>query len=57
MIGPLEIYPFWERLVIKTLALPILVQCFTVLPDPPDHIIKSLQNIFIHLYGMVRQIK
>ena len=43
--------------VIKTLALPILVQCFTVLPDPPDHIIKSLQNIFIHLYGMVRQIK
>jgi hypothetical protein len=29
--------------VIKTLALPILVQCFTVLPD---HIIKSLQNIF-----------
>ena len=32
--------------VIKTLALPILVQCFTVLPDPPDHIIKSLQNIF-----------
>jgi hypothetical protein len=33
-------------IVIKTLALPILVQCFTVLPDPPDHIIKSLQNIF-----------
>jgi hypothetical protein len=32
--------------VIKTLALPILVQCFTVLPHPPDHIIKSLQNIF-----------
>ena len=32
--------------VIKTLALPILVQCFTVLPDPLDHIIKSLQNIF-----------
>ena len=32
--------------VIKTLALPILVQCFTLLPYPPDHIIKSLQNIF-----------
>ena len=32
--------------VIKTLALPILVQCFTVLPNPLDHIIKSLQNIF-----------
>jgi hypothetical protein len=32
--------------VIKTLALPILVQCFTVLPDPLDHIINFLQNIF-----------
>jgi hypothetical protein len=32
--------------VIKTLALPILGQWLTVLPDPPDHIIKSLQNIF-----------
>ena len=31
--------------VIKTLALPILVQCFTVLPNPPDHIIKQLQDI------------
>ena len=30
--------------IIKTLALPILVQCFTVLSDPPDHIIKSLGN-------------
>ena len=30
--------------VIETLALPILVQCFTVLSDPPDHIIKSLGN-------------
>jgi hypothetical protein len=35
--------------VIKTLALPILVQCFTVLPDPLDHIIKSLQNIFCYI--------
>ena len=31
--------------VIKTLALPILVQCYTVLPNPPDHIIKQLQDI------------
>jgi hypothetical protein len=36
---------------------PILVQCFTVLPDPLDHIIKSLQTFSIHLHGMVRQIK
>ena len=37
---------FGKITVIKTLALPIRVQCFTVLTDPPDHIIKSLQNIF-----------
>ena len=32
--------------VIKTLALPILVQTFTVLQDPPFHIIKVIQDIF-----------
>jgi hypothetical protein len=32
--------------VINTLALLILVQCFTALPNPPDHIIKQLQDIF-----------
>jgi hypothetical protein len=32
--------------VIKALPFPILVQCFTVLPNLPDHIIKQLQDIF-----------
>ena len=32
--------------VIKSLALPILIQCFTVLPDPPSHISKEIQDIF-----------
>ena len=32
--------------VIKTLALPMFVQCFTVLPDPPANIIKTIENIF-----------
>jgi hypothetical protein len=34
--------------VIKTLAVPILVQPFTVLPDPPIHIIKEIQDIFFN---------
>ena len=32
--------------VIKTLALPILVQCLTVLPNPPDSILKDIEQIF-----------
>ena len=32
--------------VIKTLALPILVQCFTVLPDPDPDMEKEIQNLF-----------
>ena len=36
--------------VIKALAFPILVQCFTVLPNLPDHIIKQLQDIFSFLW-------
>ena len=34
--------------VIKTLALPILVQSFTVQPDPPIHIVKQIQDIFFN---------
>jgi hypothetical protein len=34
--------------VIKTLALPILVQLFTVLPDPPIRIVKKFQDIFFN---------
>ena len=32
--------------VIKTLALPILVQCLTVLPNPPDSILNDIEKIF-----------
>ena len=32
--------------VIKTLALPILVQCLTDLPNPPDSILNDIQEIF-----------
>ena len=34
--------------VIKTLALRILVQSVTVLPDPPIHIVKQIQDIFFN---------
>jgi hypothetical protein len=32
--------------VIKTLALPILVQCLTVLPNPPDSVLNDIQEVF-----------
>jgi hypothetical protein len=32
--------------VIKTLALHILVQCLTVLPNPPDSVLNDIQEIF-----------
>ena len=32
--------------VVKCLALPILIQLFTVLPDPPGIIIKQLEKLF-----------
>jgi hypothetical protein len=32
--------------VIKTLALPILIQSLTVLPNPPEWIITEIQDIF-----------
>ena len=28
--------------VIKTLSLPILVQCLTVLPNPPDSVLNDI---------------
>ena len=34
--------------VIKTLALRILVQSVTVLPDSPIHIVKQIQDIFFN---------
>jgi hypothetical protein len=45
-------------IVIKTLALPILVQCLTVLPNPPDSILNDivlLKKYFINFYGMVKR--
>ena len=41
--------------VIKTLALPILVQCLTVLPNPPDSVLNDIQEIFYYFYGMVKR--
>jgi hypothetical protein len=32
--------------VIKTLALPILVQCLTVLTNPPDSVLNDNQELF-----------
>ena len=32
--------------VIKSLALPIIIQSLTVLPNPPSRIINALQNVF-----------
>jgi hypothetical protein len=32
--------------VVKTLALPILVQCLTVLPNPPESILNDIEKIF-----------
>ena len=41
--------------VIKTLALPILVQCLTVLPNHPDSILNDIEKIFYKIYGMVKR--
>ena len=41
--------------VLKSLAIPILVQSLTVLPDPPLKIISEIQN-FLIFYGVVNQI-
>ena len=32
--------------VVKTLAMPILIQIFTVLPTPPDNFLKDLEKMF-----------
>jgi hypothetical protein len=41
--------------VIKTLALPILVQCLIVLPNPPDSVLNDIQEVFNIFYGMVKR--
>jgi hypothetical protein len=33
-------------IVIKTLALPILVQCLTVLPNPPESVLNDSETVF-----------
>jgi hypothetical protein len=35
-----------KNTVIKSLAIPILIQSLTVLPNPSDKIIKGIQHIF-----------
>ena len=35
-------------IVIKSLALPILIQSLTVLPNPPSSMLKQIQNIFFN---------
>jgi hypothetical protein len=32
--------------VVKTLTLPVLVQCLTVLPNPPDSVLNDIEKIF-----------
>ena len=36
--------------VIKSLAIPILIQSLTVLPNPPYYIIKEIENIFFQIF-------
>ena len=33
--------------VIKTLVLPIIIQCLTVLPDPPDYIYDQISKYVV----------
>jgi hypothetical protein len=61
----LDICPLFKELtyigritVMKTLTLPILIQSLTVLPNPPEWLIKDIQDIlFIIFCGMGRMIK
>jgi hypothetical protein len=42
----------------KTLALPILIQSLAVLPNPPEWLIKEIQDFFFIIFcGMGRMIK
>jgi hypothetical protein len=43
--------------VLKSLALPILVQSLTVLPDPPLEIISEIHLEFLIFDGVVNQIR
>ena len=43
--------------VIKSLALPILIQVLTVLPNPPKMFSKKFKIYFSRSYGMENQIK
>lgn len=36
--------------IIKTLALPILIQLLTVLPNPPDYIFNDIQKLFFNFF-------
>ena len=43
--------------VIKTLALPIFIQVFTVLPTPPEQFLKKIERIFFSFIWDKREIK
>jgi hypothetical protein len=43
--------------VFKTLALFILVQCITVLPNPPDSVLNDIEEIFYILLSNVKMDK
>jgi hypothetical protein len=36
--------------VVKTLALPILVQCRTVLANPPNSVLNEIEEIFYKFF-------
>jgi hypothetical protein len=41
--------------VIKTLALPLLVQILTVLPNPPTQVMKEIQDMFYKHSRLVQE--
>ena len=48
---------FGKITVVKTLALPILEQCLSVLPDPKSKQFEEIQKLFLILSGTVKLIK
>ena len=41
-----DLTPIGKVIIIKTFAIPLLVHLFTVLPSPPDHFFKEVNEIF-----------
>jgi hypothetical protein len=52
-IGHEEILSIFGKVtVIKSLALPVLIQCLTVLSDPPSNAIIKFKRNSLNSYGM-----